>query len=236
MKMILRTLGFPFLLIITELLMCFMTYTNYRSTNKISFTFLIKSIFLYTNKNDYLFANVDWLLYLGLFSCFLLSLFYLGIRMYGATKKYRSLIIMRYVSSEKFILSWKRKGAFSAVITTVIIMIVPILGYFKLEYGFNFPLNEQIKYIFLTINIFLFLFLCVSINIFCIIRWNDVIAIIILVTIITFILSFDIAIENISLLTYGSVKHLIFGTFVFSILIVIMKIILARGIKKYDLL
>lgn len=143
---------------------------------------------------------------------------------------------MRYESSEKFILSWERKGIISAIIATAIIIIVPLLAFFKMESGLNFPLNEQIKYVLLSINIFLFFILCVNINIFCIIRWNDVIAIIITILIITFVLSFDVTIDRIAFLTYGSVRHLISGIVVFSILIVVMKRVLKRSIKKYDLL
>ena len=111
---------FPLLIFFIEFFSCKIIIDNYGKLTHITLDFVLKQLFMYHRKNTLFFSSIDWLSYISLFSCYLISLFFIGIFLYGTNKKYRSFIIMRFHNYKNYL----RFSEYKSLVPTFFLIIL----------------------------------------------------------------------------------------------------------------
>jgi len=168
-----------------------------------SIQYFIKEFFLYRDFIGFNGISVNDLMF-----CFTALLFIgynLNISLYGVTKKYRSMILLRYGSRKsyfmqnyKFILSRSFRLTASSSLSF-------FLASWINRIPFDFSESEASSVIFLIANLFLFLHLLGLINIYCVIKYRDTTALLMTSLFTSVLLLADAFEQYFAVITYGNI-------------------------------
>lgn len=136
----------------------------------------IKDFFLYRDFALYHSISANDLMFC--FTAFLFMGYNLNISLYGITRKYRSMILLRYASrKDYFLYNYKSMISRSFLITAASVGSFFLASWIN-RIPFDFSESESSSSILLMINLFLFLNLLGLINIYCVMKYKDTTALI----------------------------------------------------------
>ena len=178
--------------------------------DNIEFPYNIKNIlkyyFLYySNESDFFyFIRIQNLIVY--YSALLFGYFIITISLFGASRKYREMVILRYGTKPKFLAVHCRKGLINSGLVVLVFSIsLLVAGYF---YNHSLQINNSdiLQLLLRFANLFLFYNILVLVNIFCLLFTHDWVSIVAGGSIIGIVLIADIYIPFISFLTYGEIS------------------------------
>lgn len=196
---------------------------------------LLKRVFLYVKTNDLYFSGVSFVAYINLTAIITFSICYVSLAMYGISRKYRSLVMLRYEKKSDYIKHNQKQG----IISCTVIIIAILLGVFA---GCALTNCREVHYqdvailIIIALNLFIYFNLIVLISIFFVFMFGDVMSlgIVLLSGMVTVMI--DIRVRAISIITYGSMFSLITGLIGLVLIYIIFNFFAHKKIKYMDIL
>lgn len=194
----------------------------------------IKKFFLY--KDFDLNNNISSQDLMICFTAFLFMGYNLNIFLYGITRKYRSMILLRYGARKKYFLHNSKSIISKSLMITAVSVGCFCLASWINSIPFDFSESEFASSILLIINLFFFLNLLGLINIYCVMKYKDTTALII-TTIFTSALLLADAYEPIfAIITYGKIQQEIRGVALLAVCNIILYFVAGYVLKKNDIL
>jgi|GEM_PF-2831940 len=230
MRKIINHIVFPVLIILSSGLMCWVTFNNDRIMINEDSLFFFKSLFAYTD--DYFFRDLSLITYIAYFTCLMLCIFCITRSLYGMNSKFRSMLMFRYGSKKQFINKCNHTGKLTAILVTILLFVMPSV--FTMYTSHLLPLN--VDTLLLMIKIYIFFCICININMICVIKYNDVLALVSVLMLTNIIFNIDIAIDGIALITYSVSSNQIENIMILIISHIMISITRRIIINKVDIL
>lgn len=162
----------------------------------------IKMLAMYTDSTPQ-FTSIDFMLYFTYFSLFAFGFLFCSSQLLGASNKYRGLRIIRYGTRKKYLFNLKKGGYISSLIIITVTSISLILIYMILSlHGIVINYSDRLDALFLLINIYIFINICLLVYIYCIIKYNDIVAVGIVLVIIFLAFNANNAFKQICIIAY----------------------------------
>jgi hypothetical protein len=166
------------------------------------------------------------------FTAYLFMGFHLNCSLYGTTRKYRSMIMLRYGSRTRYF-----HHNCKVIVLRSFMITAGSIGCFLLaswlnRIPFNFSESEVSSSILLMINLFLFLNLLGFINIYCVMNYKDTTALIITSVFTSVLLLADVSEPFLSVITYGNVWMELKGMILLALCIITSYFVSGKVLKK----
>lgn len=203
----------------------------------LSVSLILKRFFLYVDVQSEYFMEMAAPHFILYFSIILFSCYYICVSSYGITKKYRSMLLLRHKSKEKFMFIHIRKIVLDCLKIALFILIFLSAATYIADKSILLYLNSQDFHAIVAqlLHIFLFLLLCGLVNFYLVLFEQEGKALVYLAFFIGIIIIADCYISSVSILTYGT-EGTLMGTVVL-ISACVFTIVLMKGkINKADIL
>lgn len=241
MKNRLKKWAFPVIIFIISVFLC--TFSKAQNNNSFMFGMplpwgldnLLKRIFLYTSEDDMYFSGVNFFHYINLMAIVIFGTCHITSSMYGVSRKYRSLIMMRYKNKSAFINYNQKRGLISCIAITAAVFLGVSAGYIITACG-KVDTRGALIFALLIINMFIYFNIIVIFNIFCVFILGEIMSLTIVVLLGMIIILIDIRITAVSIVTYGNAFSLFMGLTVLAVIYLILNCFVYRKIKNMDVL
>lgn len=194
---------------------------------------LLAKIFLYYKPFDEIFGGVAPSMIIAYFCMLLFGYLFISNSLYGTTRKYRSMVMLRYKDKNLFLRHYQIRAFLSTVIILFALVCMSVLAEFSL-YHHSFELPAE--YLLLLANLTLFYFTILTVNLFLTIRFDDAAALVILCVCIAVAVLIDVSFVPISLITIGNLSSLFSGFVLLLLCAAGANVFLYYTIKNHDLL
>ena len=173
-----------------------------------------------------------------LLALIILSVLSIGAGQFGMTRKYRSMLLLRYQKKTAYIRQTLKKAFSNAVLVTGIIGSILLLSYTLItgRCVFTGSAEEMTLFLYLLLNLCLFFNLMAAVSFFITLAANDLIALMSIIGFSCFMLIADGAIHSISLLTGGSMVQLFWGSSILTIGLMAVYGLIFYYVRHYDML
>lgn len=211
-------------------------YLEYNSVYNVwNLDYFVKTLFLFNDKNSVDFLHVNITIKLAYYSMFLISILFLSLGAHIAAKKYRSMVIHRYIKKDKYLLFNQKEGLKNTVIlgSAILFSIVTVYIIFG---GNKASLIELAELILNVLNIVVFLNICVILNIYFTISYNSIISITVIVFLTMLFYQIDYMLNSMSFITYGSLTDAAVGFIIQLIIYLVGMHMLKYKIKNVDVI
>lgn len=196
-------------------------------------SFLIAKIFLYYKPFDEIFGGVAPSMIIAYFCMLLFGYLFISNSLYGTTRKYRSMVMLRYNDKNLFLQHYQIRAFLSTVIIIFSLFCASALAEWLLyPHSFELP----VEYLLLFANLTLFYCTILTVNLFLMIRYDDAVALVILSVFIAIMVLIDVSFVPISFVTIGEPSALLIGCVLLFLFTACANIFLYYYIKSHDLL
>lgn len=194
------------------------------------FDVYLKQFFIWVDRNSLQFTEIDSFGFISYCGVIFFGYIILSVSMFGINRKYRGLMLLRYNKKFDYVKKYIIKGWQLSLFICILISLCVIWGYVVFTDKIIVTKDSVSVFIFEMLNILLFYCICGIANIYLNIKYNDVLAITLIMCCSMLLLVIDIYVKSFSILAYGTIGSGALG-------IIIQLIIYVTGINflKYKL-
>lgn len=199
-----------------------------------SIQYFIKEFFLYRDFVRFNSISANDLMFC--YTAFLFIGYNLNISLYGTTKKYRSMILLRYGSKKNYFLHIYKSILSRSFMLTASSSICFFLASWINRIPCDFMENELASVILFIVNLFFFLHLLGLINVYCVIKYRDTTALLITSLFTSVLLLADAFEQYFAVITYGNIWTELRGAALLTVCNTILFFAAGKVLKKNDIL